>query len=84
MNKKLRQLGSIIKQLNNGLGPDILGVAQIENESVLKQLIDELTELGRNYGIKHHESDDKRGIDVAYIYDKDKFTAGSAFDHGSN
>ena len=68
---KIDQLSKIIKLLNNGQGPDILGVCEIENEHVLERLVVALASLSRNYKIVHSESDDKRGIDVAIIYDAD-------------
>ena len=73
LDKKLRQLGKIIKQLNDGEGPDILGVCEVENEKVLKKLVDKLSGLGRNYGCVHADTKDARGIDVAFIYDKSKY-----------
>ncbi|WP_299362459.1 endonuclease/exonuclease/phosphatase family protein [Winogradskyella sp.] len=74
LDRKLRQLSSIIVQLNNGQGPDILGVCEIENSHVLNLLKDSIDSLGRNYAIVHDDSDDRRGIDVAFIYDADLFT----------
>jgi len=37
LNNKLSQLSKIIAQMNNQKGPDILGVCEVENESVLKK-----------------------------------------------
>lgn len=71
MKKKLKQLASIIKQMNSGKGPDLLGVCEIENDFVLGELIAELAPLNRNYAIAHHDMSDRRGIDVAFIYDGD-------------
>jgi predicted extracellular nuclease len=51
-----------------------LGLCEIENKYVLEQLIAKLSPLGRNYGIIHSNSSDNRGIDVAFIYDKSKYT----------
>ncbi|MCP4633067.1 MAG: endonuclease/exonuclease/phosphatase [candidate division Zixibacteria bacterium] len=74
LNKKINQLASIIKQINNSKGPDILGVCEIENEEVVKLLSDKMEELtGRKYKVAHHNTKDARGIDVAVIYDKTKF-----------
>lgn len=74
LNKKTSQLAKIIKHMNGGLGPDILGVCEVENEKVLKNLIAKLSALGRNYKTVHADTDDRRGIDVAFIYDGDKYT----------
>ncbi len=70
--KKIDQLSWAISQMNEGNGPDILGVCEIENDHVLKALKDKI-QTSRNYDLIHHDMSDKRGIDVAFIYDKDKY-----------
>lgn len=80
LEKKCNQLARIIKAMNGGNGPDILGVCEVESKAVLQKLVDKLTVSGRSYGIKHHDTKDGRGIDVAFIYDKNVFTAGPLFD----
>ena len=79
LDKKLIQLSSIIRKMNGGLGPDILGVCEIENEPVLDKLVEKLSPLNRNYGVAHHDTSDNRGIDIAFIYDSDLFTAEDQF-----
>ncbi len=74
LDQKLEQLNRIIVQMNNGNGPDILGVCEVENAHVLNLLIDKMGALNRNYALVHADSDDRRGIDVAFIYDADLFT----------
>lgn len=81
LDKKLLQLASVIKLMNEGKGPDILGVCEVENKAVLEKLLGKLSSLERNYHIALHEGVDKRGIDVAIIYDKDKFIAAEQFTH---
>ena len=81
LNTKIKQLASIITQMNNGQGPDILGVCEVENAFVLQSLIEKLEPLGRNYALVHHHTQDRRGIDVAFIYDADLFTPDAVFDH---
>jgi hypothetical protein len=76
---KVRQLASIITHMNDGLGPDILGVCEVENEPVLNRLVAALAPLGRNYRVAHEDSSDKRGIDIAFIYDADRYTAEKQF-----
>lgn len=73
LNRKVSQLASIIKQMNGGQGPDMLGIAEVENEYVVNLLRDALAPLGRNYLYVHHDTPDRRGIDVAFIYDGDRF-----------
>lgn len=74
LDKKISNLSSVIKKINDGLGPDILGVCEIENLNVLELLANNITAPGRDYGIIHQDMDDKRGIDIAFIYDKNKYT----------
>ena len=81
LDTKLRQLAKVITWMNGGQGPDILGVCEVENAHVLQLLVDRLAGLGRDYGIAHHDGEDGRGIDVAFIYDKDRFQAEETFSH---
>ena len=49
-------------------GPAILGVAEIENDTVLNDLIHHPILKKRHYQIVHFDSKDIRGIDVALLY----------------
>jgi endonuclease/exonuclease/phosphatase family protein len=71
LNKKLDNLAHIIKSIYNN-GPDILGLCEIENESLARRLIDKI---GRNdYEIaSYKDSQDIRGIDTCLIYSKNNF-----------
>lgn len=74
---KLTQLASVIKEMNDNKGPDILGVCEIENEDVLRKLVANVKTgnlANRDYDVVHHDSPDPRGIDVAFIYDKNLFS----------
>jgi hypothetical protein len=81
LNQKILNLASIISQMNNHQGPDILGLCEVENLVVLEKLKSALHPLERNYGIIHYEMNDQRGIDVAFIYDQDKFVFQESFSH---
>lgn len=81
LQRKVAQLASIIRQMNNGLGPDVLGVCEVENRNVLEMLVAALAPLGRSYGIVHHDGGDGRGIDVAFIYDSTLLTPVDQFAH---
>ncbi|MFQ5571290.1 MAG: endonuclease/exonuclease/phosphatase family protein, partial [Rhodothermales bacterium] len=81
LTRKLSQLASIIQQMNGGLGPDLLGVCEIENQHVLERLRDALAPLNRNYDIVHADTSDRRGIDVAFLFDADLLTAEQTFFH---
>jgi len=80
---KISQLASVITRMNDGLGPDLLGVCEVENLSVLEQLVDGINLPKRIYRVVHHDSDDKRGVDVAFIYDSNRFKtkASEVFNH---
>lgn len=70
---KLNNLSKVILAMGNGTGPDILGMAEVENKSVLVDLTTKTGLAKQKYGIVHFDSHDKRGIDVAMIYKKSKF-----------
>lgn len=70
---KIDRLAHIIRQMNGGAGPDILGVCEVENERVLGLLVDALDLPGRFYHVAHADTDDQRGIDVAFLFDGTKF-----------
>ncbi len=81
LDRKISQLASVITRMNGGHGPDLLGVCEVENEPVLARLMNALQGTGRRYRAAHHDTSDKRGIDVAFIYDADLFTAEEQFFH---
>jgi len=73
---KIDQLASIIRQMNGAQGPDILGVCEIENAFVLQQLTARLNGQinNRKYAVAHADSSqDRRGIDTAFVYDSYKY-----------
>lgn len=53
--------------------PDVVGLAEVENKYVLRELCNgtPLRQVGYRY--VHHDSPDRRGIDVALIYRQDRF-----------
>jgi len=55
-------------------GPAILGVAEVENDTVLNDLIRHKLIEKRNYKIVHYDSKDIRGIDVGLLYNPKYFT----------
>jgi predicted extracellular nuclease len=70
LGSKLQQLAMVIRSLNNGAGPDFLGVCEVENQRVLVKLVEQIAaDGGRNYAIAHADTSDNRGIDVAFLYD---------------
>jgi len=64
---KLGVLAATIRQVNNGAGPDIIALQEIENASILNRLRSEkLADLGYLPAILI-EGSDLRGIDVAFL-----------------
>ncbi|MBP3433381.1 MAG: endonuclease/exonuclease/phosphatase family protein [Alistipes sp.] len=53
--------------------PIVIGVSEIENRSVLEDLISQPKLKGANYRICHYDSPDARGVDVAFLYRADVF-----------
>lgn len=73
---KIDKLASVIAQIGKektNTSPAIIGVCEIENLSVLEDLVNSVHLKKKNYGIIHYESPDKRGIDVALLYQKRYF-----------
>ncbi len=81
LDRKIQQLASVIKQMNGGKGPDLLGLAEVENQYVLELLVAALAPINRNFGIAHSDSPDNRGIDVAFLFDQDRLKAEERFYH---
>ncbi len=74
--KKLYKLGTAISNigfLSSGKAPAIIGVAEVENLKVLKDLTNTRHLKNKDYGIVHYDSPDERGIDVALLYKKEFF-----------
>lgn len=53
--------------------PDVIGVAEVENRSVLSRLLSSTGLRKHDYKVVHQESGDRRGIDVALMYRSDVF-----------
>lgn len=67
VNQKLRAVSDAIKQVDNGQGPDIIALQEVENISILERLRgDYLTGLGYQPAVLL-EGKDRRGIDVAFL-----------------
>lgn len=65
----ISQIGAEVAQTS----PAIVGVAEIENRKVLEDLVNQPSLRPHKYGIVHYDSPDRRGIDVALLYQKDIF-----------
>lgn len=74
--QKLKNLARVISEIGmpeNSNAPTLIGGAEIENRVVLEDLIKEPKLLPLDLGIIHFDSPDKRGIDVALLYQKKYF-----------
>ena len=63
---KLDNIARVIDEMD----ADILGVAEVENENVVRDL---LLTMKSNYNYIHYNTSDRRGMDVALLYRGDKF-----------
>ncbi|WP_165731768.1 endonuclease/exonuclease/phosphatase family protein [Polaribacter sp. 20A6] len=73
---KIEKLSSTIAQIGEDktkTSPAIIGVSEVENLNVLEDLIHSKHLVQNDYGIIHYDSPDKRGIDVALLYQKKYF-----------
>jgi len=73
---KITKLSDVILQLGAEkakTSPAILGVAEVENKKVLEDLVNSDKLKNKNYRIIHFDSPDKRGIDVALLYQQRYF-----------
>lgn len=75
-NQKLENLSFAISQMGADVTktpPVIMGLVEVENRSVVEDLVKTPRLRPYDYGIVHYNSMDKRGIDVALIYQKNRF-----------
>lgn len=62
--------------------PDLIGLSEVENRYCLNQLLLKTPLVNASYEIVHFESPDKRGIDVALLYNELRLTLISAYPVG--
>lgn len=71
---KLEKIASVISKIGtdgiaaNPDGASIIGLTEIENKTVLNDIINHPSLKKRNYRMVHYDSKDERGIDVALLY----------------
>ena len=83
-NDHVHKIAKVISEIGSDVtkhAPDIVGLAEIENEAVVRDLINTQYLKRYNYGIVHYESPDARGVDVALIYKKSVFKPTASFPH---
>ena len=75
--QKLHNLARVLSEIGTGENPNnaptLIGGCEIENRGVLEDLVKEPLLINKDYGIVHFDSPDKRGIDVALLYQKKHF-----------
>jgi hypothetical protein len=74
--QKLENLARVLAEIGTGENPNsptFIGGAEIENQDVLEDLIKQPKLIDKDYGIIHFDSPDKRGIDVALLFQKKQF-----------
>jgi hypothetical protein len=80
-NKKTDNLAQIISSLHNNQGPDLIGLCEIENQELAKQLISHMNRQDDYQVAEYRDSPDIRGIDTCLIYSKRVFKFVSAKSH---
>lgn len=53
--------------------PTLIGLAEVENRAIIQDLLQTAPLENANYAICHYDSPDERGIDVALLYQPDRF-----------
>jgi hypothetical protein len=74
---KLERLSTVISGMGTNVNPDglaILGVSEIENDTVLTDLVNMPKLKARKLKFAHFDSPDARGVDVAMLYNPKYFT----------
>lgn len=68
---KLKNMSEAIASIGTDFVPEgvsVLGLSEVENRNVLEDLVAQPAIEKRNYQIIHYEGPDRRGVDVAMIY----------------
>lgn len=79
--RKVYKLGSVISKIGFDITekpPTLVGLAEVENDLVLRDLIHSQDLKDYKYGYVHYDSKDERGIDVALLYNKEVFKVESS------
>lgn len=71
-NAKLNLIATTLSDITTEL-PSLIGLAEVENANVLRDLTQTSALRSTSYKICHYDSPDERGIDVALLYRPDKF-----------
>lgn len=72
---KVHNMARVIRAMrdDNNQYHTILGISEIENRLVIEDLVSDPQIADANYQIVHYDGPDRRGVDVALLYDPAKF-----------
>lgn len=79
---KLNQMAKVISEIATDKTKDglaVFGVSEVENKMVIEDLVKTSALKERNYKIVHYNSPDKRGIDVALVYNPKYFEVTNSY-----
>ncbi|MEX6685993.1 endonuclease/exonuclease/phosphatase [Danxiaibacter flavus] len=79
---KVEKLATVVARLGKTFsidGPAFLGVAEVENDTVLNDLVRHPFIRERDYRFVHYDSKDQRGVDVALLYNPGYFDMQQSF-----
>ncbi len=72
--EKSNRMAKAILSIGDWDAPDVVGLAEVENQKVVEDLAKSEVLRKFNYGVVHFESPDRRGIDVAMLYRTDRIS----------
>ena len=68
---KLKHISKVLSAMLDTVQPLVIGLSEVENKEVLEDLVAQPALKKFDLGIVHHDSPDERGIDVAFLYNKE-------------
>ena len=80
--QKLKNIAQIISEIGfkyTKTAPAVVGLVEVENRQVVEALTQQDALKKYDYGVVHYNSFDARGIDVALIYQKKRFTVTNSY-----
>ena len=80
--QKLKNIAQVISEIGfkyTKTAPAVVGLVEVENRQVVEALTQQDALKKYDYGVVHYNSFDARGIDVALIYQKKRFTLTNSY-----
>ena len=80
--QKLKNIAQVISEIGfkyTKTAPAVVGLVEVENRQVVEALTQQDALKKYDYGVVHYNSFDARGIDVALIYQKKRFTVTNSY-----